>query len=88
MSVLFWRRWEHATGPRLGRMSYTKSRFLPDDNFDSLLSNGLTFMIVAEIDYSASAVIPPDKSPSKEGLRLQFCVHELPLRLKLFASSA
>ena len=42
----------------LGRMSYAKSRFLPDDNFDSVLCNGHTF-IRGDIDDSASAVILP-----------------------------
>jgi hypothetical protein len=39
-------------------MSYAKSRFLPDDNFDSVLCNEHTF-IPGDIDDSASAVIPP-----------------------------
>jgi hypothetical protein len=38
-------------------MSYAKSRFLPDDNIDSVLCNGHTF-IPGDIDDSASAVIP------------------------------
>jgi len=42
----------------LGRMSYAKSRFLPDDNIDSVLCNGHTF-IPGDIDDRASAVIPP-----------------------------
>jgi hypothetical protein len=42
----------------LGRMSYAKSRFLPDDNFDSVLCNEHTF-IPGDIDDSASVVIPP-----------------------------